>query len=254
MESAIYEGSLTHVRRTAPARAFRYPIYMLYLDLDELTTLGRALRPVLGVEGAGLCCFRRGDYRGDPGRPLKDVVLDDVERALGARPDGAVRLLTHVRTLGRAFNPVSFYYCFANGGELRAVVAEITNTPWGERHAYVVPATDGAVSATFAKAFHVSPFLPMDQSYEWSIPIPGQHLLVEMVNTRSGEEVFRARLALVARPLTRLGLLRRLVTAPFMSLRVLAAIYAQAFRLWLARAPLYPHPKTRLPATARTDA
>ncbi len=254
MESAIYEGSLTHVRREAPARAFRVPLYMLYLDLDELAALPRTLRPVLGVEGPGLCSFRRVDYRGDAGRPLKDVVLDDVERALGARPDGAVRLLTHVRTLGRAFNPVSFYYCFAKGGELRAVVAEITNTPWGERHAYVVPASDGGATASFPKAFHVSPFLPMDQQYEWRLPAPGRQLVVEMANTRSGEEVFRARLALVARPLTRVGLLGRLVAAPFMSLRVLAAIYLQALRLWLARAPLYPHPKTRLRAAARTDA
>jgi DUF1365 family protein len=139
-ESAIYQGTLTHVRRSNPPHSFRYGIYMLYLDLDELPAL--SLAPVLGVERPGICSFRRADYLGPSERPLKDAVLDHVERALGERPDGPVRLLTHVRTLGRAFNPVSFYYCFATNGELRAVVAEITNTPWGERHAYVVRAAD----------------------------------------------------------------------------------------------------------------
>ena len=152
-------------------RSFEHELYMLYLDLDELGTL--ELAPLLGVESLGLLSFRRRDYFGDSQRPLKATVLDEVERVLGERPRGPVRLLTQVRSLGVAFNPVSFYYCFAEDGvTLRAVLAEITNTPWGERHAYVVAAdhgstADGGAGAEFAKRIHVSPFLPMDQRYAW---------------------------------------------------------------------------------------
>lgn len=250
-ESAIYQGTLTHVRRKSPPHSFRYGIYMLYLDLDELPAL--SLAPVLGVERSGICSFRRADYLGPSERPLKEAVLDRVERALGERPDGPVRLLTHVRTLGRAFNPVSFYYCFAANGELRAVVAEITNTPWGERHAYVVRAADAGASASFPKAFHVSPFLPMEQRYAWQLAEPGDTLTVEMRNEEAGREVFRARLALTRRPLTRLALFERLVALPFVSLRVVAAIYFEALRLWLKRASFHPHPKKRLPVAARSE-
>jgi DUF1365 family protein len=249
--SALYEGTLTHVRRTNPPHAFRYGVYLLYLDLDELPEL--PVFPVLGVERFGFCSFRRADYLGNRERPLKQAVLAEVERALGERPDGPVRLLTHVRTLGRAFNPVSFYYCFAANGELSAVVAEITNTPWGERHAYVVPAARGVASSAFPKRFHVSPFLPMDHRYDWKLPAPAQSLEVEMRNERSGDEVFRARLSLRRRPLTRATLASKLVLAPFMSLRVLVAIYLHALRLWWKRAPLYTHPRKRAPMTARTE-
>jgi uncharacterized protein len=250
-ESAIYEGVLTHVRRTEPVRSFRYGVYMLYLDLDELP--GLTLFPALGVERAAFSCFRRSDYLGPPERPLKEAVKDEVERVLGKRPDGAVRLLTHVRTLGRAFNPVSFYYCFEADGGLAAVVAEITNTPWGERHAYVVPATSDMAAANFPKAFHVSPFLPMDHRYDWELPTPRETLSIEMRSEQAGREVFRARLGLARRPLTRLALARRLLLSPFMSLRVLAAIYFQALRLWLHRAPFYSHPPQGVANAARNE-
>jgi DUF1365 family protein len=239
------------VRRTDPPHSFRYGVYMLYLDLDELA--GLSLFPVLGVERAAFSSFRRADYLGPAERPLKDAVLDEVERALGKRPDGAVRLLTHVRTLGRAFNPVSFYYCFEASGGLSAVVAEITNTPWGERHAYVVPATSDTAAASFPKSFHVSPFLAMDHRYEWDLPAPTETLSVEMASEHAGREVFRARLGLVRHPLTRLALARRLALRPFMSLRVLAAIYLQALRLWRKRAPFYSHPEKRLSNAARSE-
>ena len=144
--SAIYVGTVAHVRRGPKANAFRYRQFMLYLDLDELENL--KLGRIFGVERAGPLSFHRSDYRGDSSRALKQVVLDDVERELGERPTGPVRMLTHVRSFGYVFNPVTFYYCFdADGETLRAIVAEITNTPWQERHAYVLRANaDGAVS------------------------------------------------------------------------------------------------------------
>jgi len=240
--SALYVGGLSHVRRQGPQHAFEHRLYMLYLDLDELP--GLELSPVLGVEAFGLLSFRRRDYRGDVSRPLKQVVLDDVERVLHERPSGPVRLLTQVRSLGAAFNPVSFYYCFdADGSTLRAVLAEITNTPWGERHAYVVAADGREAKADFSKEFHVSPFLGMDHRYLWHLPAPGPALSVEMRNEKDGSEVFRARLALARRPLTRAALLRVAFARPFMSLRIQIWIYAHALLLWWKGAPLFAHPK-----------
>jgi len=248
-ESALYTGHLTHVRR-APQHAFRHAVSMVYLDLDEIDTL--SLAPVLGFEAPGLFSFRRDDYLGPTDRPLKRAVLDCVERALGVRPDGPVRLLTRVRTLGRAFNPVSFYYCFAANAALVAIVAEITNTPWNERHAYVVRAGEHGAFASFDKAFHVSPFLAMDQRYEWRLSEPGDRLGVEMRNHEHCGEVFRARLALDRRPLTRSGLLRAFFRAPLTGISALAAVYLEALALWLKRAPFHVHPRSFTPRP-RTD-
>ena len=113
-------------------------------DLHQLPgprRAARGVRPASAVVGAAPApaWFRRADYLGDPAVPLDQAVLDLVEERTGRRPDGPVRLLTSVRTFGHVFNPVSFYYCFDRGGEqVQAVVAEVTNTPWGERHTYAL--------------------------------------------------------------------------------------------------------------------
>ena len=236
--SAIYSGVVSHARRGARAHAFSYRMYMLYLDLDELP-------------GLGLRSFRRSDYLGDPSRDLAGEVRDRVEAALGFRPAGPVRLLTHVRSLGYVFNPVSFYYCFDVGGQLlRAVVAEITNTPWGERHAYVLPAGPDGVVSSFDKAFHVSPFYPMEQAYDWRLPVPGQRLEVEMVNLEKGAEVFRARLSLRRKAFSASALRRAALLQPFMAWKVHAAIDWQALRLWVKGVPFHVHPARRPSAAA----
>jgi len=247
--SAIYRGRVTHARRGPGAHAFGYDLYMLYLDLDELPALLAAGGPLRGGR-FGLLSFARQDYlAGAPS--LAESVRDRVERELGFRPTGPVRLLTHVRSLGYAFNPVSFYFCFAaDGTSLEAVVAEITNTPWSERHAYVLRAAKGGAVASFPKRFHVSPFFPMEQRYRWDIGAPGERLRVEMANDEGGEEVFRARLELSRRPWSAGALWRAALLQPLMAWKVHAAIYWQALRLWMKGATFHTHPSKRAAGAA----
>ncbi len=249
-ESAIYTGTLAHARRGPVAHAFTYRLSMLYLDLDELPGLLAGPGPIRDGR-FGLLSFWRGDYlAGAPS--LAEAVRDRVERELGFRPVGPVRLLTHVRSLGRAFNPVSFYYLFGRDGRtLEAVLAEITNTPWFERHAYALRADGEVARASFPKRFHVSPFLGMEQSYNWLLPAPGERLSVEMLNEEAGGEVFRARLSLERRPWSAAELWRAALTTPLMSWKVHAAIYVQALRLWAKRAPFHVHPAKRSALPAR---
>ncbi|HLH15109.1 MAG TPA: DUF1365 family protein, partial [Solirubrobacteraceae bacterium] len=138
--SCIYEGTIRH-RRIAPRREFRHRLALAYVDLEELPRLldGRLLRP-----RAGALRFRRGDYHGDPRVPLEQAVRDCVQAQTGVRPGGPIRLLTQLRSCGHCFNPVSFYYCLgADGASVEAILAEVTNTPWRERHAYVLAAARG---------------------------------------------------------------------------------------------------------------
>ncbi|TXH18822.1 MAG: DUF1365 domain-containing protein, partial [Gammaproteobacteria bacterium] len=140
--SAIYEGRVRHRRHAPRAHAFEYRMAQLYLDLDEVDAVFRE-RWLWSVERPNLASFRRRDFLGDPAQPLAEAVRDRVERASGERPGGPVRLLTHLRYAGYSFNPVSFYYCHAADGALHSIVAEITNTPWKERHRYVLDARGG---------------------------------------------------------------------------------------------------------------
>ena len=238
--SAIYEGTIRHRRFAVRKHEFRYRIGMAYVDLDELTSLlgGRLVR-----RRSGLVRFRRRDYLGDPTLPLDVAVRALVAERLGSAPQGPIRLLTHLRTFGHCFNPVSFYYCFApDGDRLEAIVAEVTNTPWGERHAYVLEAGAAIPRGGFDKALHVSPFMPMDQRYTWRAPAPGATLSVQIESAREGERAFDATLGLKRRPLTRRALARTTARHPAATLRMLALIYGHAVALKLKGVPVNPHP------------
>jgi uncharacterized protein len=243
--SCIYEGTIRH-RRLEPRREFSHRLALAYLDLDELPEL---LDGRLVARRPGAARFRRRDYLGDPAVPLKRAVRDVVEERTGARPSGPIRLLTQLRSFGHCFNPVSFYYCFEPGGErVQALVAEVTNTPWGQRHAYVIEGRrrdSVALAGEFEKALHVSPFMGMDHRYEARAATPAQTLSVHISSSRAGATVFDATLALHRRELTAASMASITLRYPAATVRVLALIYAHAVGLKLAGVPVHPHPQPR---------
>jgi DUF1365 family protein len=230
---------------------FRYPLFMAYLDLDELPEcfdgrwLWSARRPALAW-------FRRCDYLGDPAVPLSDAVRELVKERTGVRPDGPIRLLTHLRYFGKSFNPVSFYYCFDRSGErVKAVVADVTNTPWGESHSYVMGVDDATDHGTatvmrgrFDKQLHVSPLMGMNHIYDWRLTEPGERLSVHIESHRdSGESVFDATLSLRRREISPRSLRAMLIRYPLITLRIVVRIYTHALRLKLRGAKYFPHPQ-----------
>jgi DUF1365 family protein len=243
--SCIYEGTVRH-RRLQPRHEFDNRIALAYVDLDELPELlgGRLIdhRP-------GLLRFRRRDYLGDPRVPLDRAVRDAVETHGDDRPTGPIRVLTQLRSFGHCFNPVSFYYCLDAGAQrVQSVLAEVTNTPWGERHSYILRADDGdtrVLRGGFVKELHVSPFMGMDHTYEARASAPAQTLSVHIESLRAGRPVFDATLALERHELTRASVTRMTARYPFATVRVLGLIYAHAVALKLAGAPVHRHPQAR---------
>jgi DUF1365 family protein len=252
MNSALYSGTIVHRRYAPVAHDFRYRLFMLYLDLGELNRVFRG-RWLWSVERANIASFRRADHLDKDDTPLDTAVRNLVEEKIGMRPAGPIRLLTHLRYFGYVINPVSFYYCFDNHDErVEAIVAEITNTPWGERHCYVLDGCDGRDGNgrhryRFAKTFHVSPFMAMDYRYDWRFGEPGAKLSVAMRNEREEGNAawcdFEAAMTLERRPLSGPSLALALARQPFMTGSVVRRIYWQAFRLWRKGAAFHPHPK-----------
>ena len=245
--SCLYEGAVRHRRFEVRRHVLRYRLTLAYVDLDELPGL---LQGRLARRRPGLVRFRRRDYLGDAAVPLSEAVRDEVQRQSGSRPDGPIRLLTQLRSYGHCFNPVSFYYCFdATGERLEHVLAEVTNTPWGERHAYVLSAGDNlaALTGSSDKELHVSPFMGMDYRYEWRVTAPAKRLEVHIESHRAGERRFDATLCLRRRELTRASLACTAARYPFAALRVVALIYAHALRLKLKGVPVHRHPAAHAP-------
>lgn len=291
--SCLFDGKVRHRRFTPVDNVFKYSMFMWYIDLDELHALVRS-KWYLRLNRLGLVSFHCSDYFGGSyadssilsatKSSVRKQAVEHIKTAVAKRVQAfyakngrdcpeikSVRLLTHLRYFNIIFNPVTFYYCFDANDALIAILAEIENTPWGERHSYVLPFTvsdqsaidgkyvslddapivvtrlrDDALSFTFDKQFHVSPFNPMDMKYRWVFKAPSQKLAVHMDNTvvrandREIEKHFDATLGLKQVTMANAG--RVILKQPFMTLKVVAGIYWQALKLYIKRSPFYDHP------------
>ncbi len=226
-------------------REFSYRVFMFYLDLEEIPEVMK-LHPLCSTRRRSPVKFRRADYLSPSDRPLDESVRDEVTRQTGSRPSGPIRMLTNLRHFGLTENPVTFYYCFRPGGEeLEAVLAEVTNTPWGDRHSYVVDGIgrNGAlVSSRRDKAMHVSPLMDMDHVYDLRFGMPGPALSAHITSSKGEAPAFDATLKLSRTELSRSSISRILISYPPMSWRVLYGIYHQAAITWLRGARFHPRP------------
>ncbi len=247
MISRLYRGTLFHCRHTPRRHHFQYRVFMPLVNLHELPGLMDNV-PLWSARRWAAAWFRRRDFLGDPGIPLVDAVAERIAKEYGKQDLGPIMLLANWRYFGFQSNPIACYFCFDRSGEkLRFIVAEVTNTPWHERHSYVIPVTSdtGAVHTQFAKTLHVSPFNPMDMTYQWASTPPAEQLAIKLSNLQDGERVFDATLTLQSEPFTPGNLARAILSFPIMTLKVSAGIYWQALLLWLKGVPLHPHPNRR---------
>lgn len=252
--SAIYQGTVRHRRFTPKRHEFSYKVFMMYLDTAELDEIF-SLSPFWSSKPWAIARFKRSDFHIDTraetaNTPLPSVdesIRNTVEQATGFRPTGPIRMLVNLRYWGYSINPISTYYCFdALQQTLVAIVAEVKNTPWNERHAYVLTGEDFAhkQACSFAKQFHVSPFNPIAMQYNWQSTTPGKTLAIHLENWQDNALVMDATMALYRKPITTKNLHRILIHFPCMTVKILVAIYWQALKLFSKRVPLFSHPHT----------
>jgi DUF1365 family protein len=248
MKSCIYTGHVGHSRYEPVENRFRYSLFMMYLDLAELDQWFQR-RIFWSMDRPNIAWFRRRDYLGDPDLPLDTAVRSLVKKRLDISPEGPIRMLTHLRYFGYNFNPVTFYYSFdRDDSKVETIAADITNTPWRDRHCYLLDAReciDGTneMHFRFSKSFHVSPFMDMDMEYDWRFSEPGTTLHIQMTNYSQNSKLFTANLDLKRLELNGPNLARMLLSYPPMTIKVIAGIYWQALRLRIKGAKFYAHPE-----------
>ena len=280
--SAIYEGTVRHRRYTPKYHGFTYRVFMVYLDLQEMNELFKQT-PLWSNGRFSLSWFRRKDFfDGKRHNNLYDAVAHYVEVETGERPSGAIRMLTNLRYFGFIINPITCYYCFDKTGKvLETVVAEVTNTPWGERCHYILNMKNDsddalgnnddkndneaatakkmkAASVTFDKAMHVSPFQPMNLVYQWRGKQPTKQLAIHLDvfdaddmsppytdDSVSPKPVFDATLLLERQPMTTRAMNKRILCYPLMTIKVFFSIYWQAVKLWWKKIPFHSAPNNK---------
>jgi len=246
MNDALATGTVWHRRSSPREHAFRYRLYFSLLDLDQLESTFARSR-LWSLHRPNLVRLQRKDFLSPHERPLIEAVRERVATELGFVPSGSIRMLTHLRQWGMCFNPVTFYFC-EHGSGLGAIVADVHNTPWNERRAYVLDARSQSgpeYQFKFDKDFHVSPFLPMTVGYDWRFRVGDERIDVHMLLIRRGTECLRVGLSVALQPMTTRAMTLMPLRFPFLTLRVVAGIYWQAFRLWAKGIPFHPHPESR---------
>lgn len=244
MRSALYKGVVTHRRSDTVQHGFQYPLFMVYLDLDDMDRFF-ALSRFWSRERLNWASFFRKDYLRPETPDLKQAVIEEIKDKTGADFSGSVFMLSHLRYFGICFNPATFYYCYEQN-QLKYVVIEVTNTPWQERHTYVLTCPEeGAVfNITSQKQFHVSPFMTMDMEYHWKLEAPAEQLRLYISNVQNGNMIFNAGLKLHREPASTRSLNKTLLQYPAVTLKTITGIYWQALRLWLKGAKFIDHPKS----------
>lgn len=238
MSSHLLVGDVRHRRFTPIEHALSYPLFMPCLDLDELDDLETRVTG-FGRRWWHWARFKREDYLGQG--DLKHAVQNKVYELTGVRISGRVEAVIHLRYLGIYFSPVNFYYLYDEQGNWRYLLAEVSNTPWNERHYYALNAEDEA-TWRHEKQFHVSPFNPIAQQYQWKLKPLAKQLSIHLECHRESKE-FDATLKMRKYPFNSKVLVKHLISTPVMAVKVTIGIYWHALKLWVKGAPFYSHPK-----------
>jgi uncharacterized protein len=241
MMSSIYQGSVTHHRLVPKPHKFTYKICMVYLDLDELGNIFDKIACWSDNGKKSLAYFKRSDYLRPHDLPLKDAVRAEIMSQRGMQHTGPVRMLTNLRAFGVCFNPVTFYYCFDESDTaLQFVVTEVTNTPWLERHRYVVDLRQEKAEL-YPKQLHVSPFMGMDMQYEFNFKVPAD-FLTAAIHILKQECLMRVHMCLKRQPITPPAMRKLLWRLGFINYKVVLGIYWQALKLFFKKVPIHDHP------------
>lgn len=242
----IYSGHLRHRRFLPKKHQFSYGLFMFCFDLANIDTALKGSR-YISIERFNWFTFKRNNYLNDSALSLDDYARELVKKQFGVYPAGKIYLLTQLSCFGYCFNPISLFFIFDEFNKnLEYLILEVTNTPWGERHRYVLrhlatPKSE-IYSYQFNKEFHVSPFMSMNYSYQLKLKLNKEKIVVHMENYRDGEKHFDATLTLTGQK--NHAIKKVFLRHPFISYKITTAIYWQALKLWIKGFPFYGHPKS----------
>lgn len=222
-----------HCRMLPKKYVFNYNIFMFYLDLDEIDSLAKN-NLLISRNRSNIFSFQDNDYfKEKPGNTIKEKVLNYLTSQGIDLQGGKIMLLTHLRTMGYIFNPVSFYFCFDREGKPVCVIAEITNT-FKEMKLFLLKKNENETfKEQHQKFFYVSPFIDLDAWFDFKLKVPGEKLDIHIDDFRDNSKFFFSTLTGKKEEITNTKMLFYTFRYPLITVKIILLIHWQAMKLWL---------------------
>jgi len=232
-DSWIYNGKVIHKRFKPKIHFFKYKVFSLLLDLDEIDTIDNKIN-IFSHNKFNLISFYDRDHGDRDSSSIKDWVIKNLKLNNIQHEDIKIKLLCYPRILGYVFNPLSIFFVYDNNSSLISILYEVKNT-FGEQHTYIfrIDSNSDLIQNNCNKKFYVSPFMDLNSKYYFKISNPREKLSV-VIDQRDNEgKLLFASQDGIRTTFTTKNLILAYLKNPLMTIKIISAIHYEAFRLWL---------------------
>ena len=235
--SKIYTGKVIHKRFKPKEHYFKYNVFSLLIDLNELEEINKYIK-FFSYNKFNIISFYDKDHGDRDGSSIKLWVKKNLRNIGIMKEDIRIKLLCYPRIFGYVFNPLSTYFIYNKHSELISIFYEVKNT-FGEQHTYIFKAQDEkTVQNKCKKKFYVSPFIEMDCEYHFKTLNPREQLSVVInQNDKDGKLLFASQDG-ISKDFNNKNLILSYLTHPLMTFKIIGAIHYEAFKLWAKRIKL----------------
>ena len=232
--SKIYTGKVIHKRFKPKEHYFKYNVFSLLIDLNELEEINKYIK-FFSYNKFNIISFYDKDHGDRDGSSIKLWVKKNLRNIGIMKEDISIKLLCYPRIFGYVFNPLSTYFIYNKHSELISIFYEVKNT-FGEQHTYIFKAQDEkTVQNKCKKKFYVSPFIEMDCEYHFKTLNPREQLSVVInQNDKDGKLLFASQDG-ISKDFNNKNLILSYLTHPLMTFKIIGAIHYEAFKLWVKR-------------------
>ena len=230
--SIIYDGKVIHRRFKPKEHYFKYKVFSLLVDIDELEVIQKKIK-IFSYNKFNIISFFDKDHGPRDGTSIKDWIFKNLKEIGIYNEKIKIKLFCYPRIFGYVFNPLSVFFIYDKNSRLISILYEVKNT-FGEQHTYIFKTNDDKIiTNNCKKKFHVSPFINMECHYYFRVQKPSDKISVIIDQKDKDGKLLYASQDGKAKELNEKNLINSYICHPLMTFKIIAAIHYEALKLWL---------------------